>query len=261
MIGPDTELYVDANGGYQRKQAVRMARAMAGWDVRWFEEPVSSDDLDGLREVRDRAEADVTAGEYGTDVTYFRRMCAARRGGLPADRRHPLRRLHRMAPFGGGGGEFRADGVRPLRAEPACSGRRCHPEPAAPGMVPRPRAHRVACCSTAPSTRPVGTITPGTGPAWPRHGADRGRRRPLPGPRRDRPGLAGLPAARAARVRAAGRRRTRRAVRTARRPGVAVRTGLGRRRRTVHFGRWWRERIRSARWTTPCGAATTSRAR
>ena len=29
MIGPDAELYVDANGGYTRKQAVRMARAMA----------------------------------------------------------------------------------------------------------------------------------------------------------------------------------------------------------------------------------------
>jgi L-alanine-DL-glutamate epimerase-like enolase superfamily enzyme len=76
IIGPDVELYVDANGGYQRKQAVRVARAMAEWDVRWFEEPVSSDDLDGLREVRDRAAADVAAGEYGTDVTYFRRMCA-----------------------------------------------------------------------------------------------------------------------------------------------------------------------------------------
>ncbi len=76
VIGPDTALYVDANGGYQRKQAVRLAKSMAEWDVRWFEEPVSSDDLDGLREVRDRADADVTAGEYGTDITYFRRMCA-----------------------------------------------------------------------------------------------------------------------------------------------------------------------------------------
>ena len=29
VIGPDAELYVDANGGYTRKQAVRMAHAMA----------------------------------------------------------------------------------------------------------------------------------------------------------------------------------------------------------------------------------------
>jgi L-alanine-DL-glutamate epimerase-like enolase superfamily enzyme len=77
IIGPDTELYVDANGGYQRKQAIRIGRAMADQDVRWFEEPVSSDDLDGLREVRDQVRADVTAGEYGTDIGYFHRMCAA----------------------------------------------------------------------------------------------------------------------------------------------------------------------------------------
>ena len=77
VIGPQTELFVDANGGYQRKQAVRVMSAAADLDVRWFEEPVSSDDLDGLREVRNAVQADVTAGEYGYDLTYFRRMCAA----------------------------------------------------------------------------------------------------------------------------------------------------------------------------------------
>jgi L-alanine-DL-glutamate epimerase-like enolase superfamily enzyme len=78
VIGPDAELYVDANGGYARKQAVRMARAMAEYDVTWFEEPVSSDDLDGLREVRDQVDPDVTAGEYGYDLPYFARMVDAR---------------------------------------------------------------------------------------------------------------------------------------------------------------------------------------
>lgn len=77
VIGPDTELYVDANGGYGRKQAVRVARAMAEQDVTWFEEPVSSDDLDGLREVRDQVGPDVTAGEYGYDLPYFARMVDA----------------------------------------------------------------------------------------------------------------------------------------------------------------------------------------
>jgi L-alanine-DL-glutamate epimerase-like enolase superfamily enzyme len=77
IVGDDVELYVDANGGYTRKQAVRVMRAAAGLDVRWFEEPVSSDDLDGLRAVRDAVPADVTAGEYGHDLFYFRRMCAA----------------------------------------------------------------------------------------------------------------------------------------------------------------------------------------
>ncbi|NMN99069.1 enolase C-terminal domain-like protein [Antrihabitans stalactiti] len=77
IIGEDIELYVDANGGYTRKQAIRVIRAAADSDVRWFEEPVSSDDLDGLRAVRDAVDADVAAGEYGHDLYYFRRMCAA----------------------------------------------------------------------------------------------------------------------------------------------------------------------------------------
>ena len=48
-------------------------------DVTWFEEPVSSDDLDGLRFVRDRVPAgmEVTAGEYGYEPFYFRRMLQA----------------------------------------------------------------------------------------------------------------------------------------------------------------------------------------
>jgi L-alanine-DL-glutamate epimerase-like enolase superfamily enzyme len=77
-IGPDAELYVDANGGYTVGQAVRMAHRFAEHDVRWFEEPVSSDDLDGLREVRAECAADVAAGEYGSDLVYFQQMCAAR---------------------------------------------------------------------------------------------------------------------------------------------------------------------------------------
>ncbi len=77
VIGPDTELYVDANGAYRRKQAIRVAHAMADHDVTWFEEPVSSDDLAGLREVRDQVTADVAAGEYGYDLAYFNRMLAA----------------------------------------------------------------------------------------------------------------------------------------------------------------------------------------
>jgi L-alanine-DL-glutamate epimerase-like enolase superfamily enzyme len=76
-VGEGTELYVDANGAYTAKQAVRLMRAVADADVRWFEEPVSSDHLAGLAEVRSMVDADVAAGEYGTDLFYFARMCAA----------------------------------------------------------------------------------------------------------------------------------------------------------------------------------------
>jgi len=77
VIGDDAELFVDANGAYTRKQAVRVMRRADDLDVHWLEEPVSSDDLAGLHEVREAVRADVTAGEYGYDLVYFRRMCAA----------------------------------------------------------------------------------------------------------------------------------------------------------------------------------------
>ncbi len=78
-IGTAT-LFVDANGAYGVKQALELAARFAGeQDVRWFEEPVSSDDLAGLRRVRDQAppKMEIAAGEYGYDPTYFRRMLEA----------------------------------------------------------------------------------------------------------------------------------------------------------------------------------------
>jgi L-alanine-DL-glutamate epimerase-like enolase superfamily enzyme len=78
-IGAEAGLFVDANGAYSRRQALAQAEAFARFDVRWFEEPVSSDDLEGLRLLRDRAPAamEIAAGEYGYDIFYFQRMLAA----------------------------------------------------------------------------------------------------------------------------------------------------------------------------------------
>jgi L-alanine-DL-glutamate epimerase-like enolase superfamily enzyme len=78
-IGPDVELMVDANGAYDRTQAVRWAERFPEWDVTYLEEPVSSDDIEGLRLVRDRAPAGlaIAAGEYGWNVHYLQRMLAA----------------------------------------------------------------------------------------------------------------------------------------------------------------------------------------
>ncbi|MGH9744034.1 MAG: enolase C-terminal domain-like protein [Candidatus Acidiferrum sp.] len=78
-IGAEVALYVDANGAYSRKQALLMAKRFAECDVVWFEEPVTSDDLLGLRLIRDRAPAgmEIAAGEYGYDLVYFQRMLEA----------------------------------------------------------------------------------------------------------------------------------------------------------------------------------------
>lgn len=88
-IGDHVELFVDANGGYTRKQALAMAGRFAGEsNVTWFEEPRPSDDLEGLHLLCDRAPAgmDIAAGEYGDTTDYFRRMLAAKAVGcLQAD--------------------------------------------------------------------------------------------------------------------------------------------------------------------------------
>jgi L-alanine-DL-glutamate epimerase-like enolase superfamily enzyme len=74
-IGEEAELFVDANGAFTAKEAVRWAqRYVEGWDVRWFEEPVSSADFAGLRLVRERAALDVAAGEYAYVLADFRNL-------------------------------------------------------------------------------------------------------------------------------------------------------------------------------------------
>jgi len=76
----ENKLFVDANGAYAVKQALSLARLFADEaDVRWFEEPVSSDDLSGLAYLRERAPSaiEIAAGEYGYDTDYFRTMLSA----------------------------------------------------------------------------------------------------------------------------------------------------------------------------------------
>ena len=72
-VGPDAELFVDANGAYGRKQALALAQELSGCGVSWFEEPVVHHDREGLRHVRDRVPAgmEISAGEYGFTLGYF----------------------------------------------------------------------------------------------------------------------------------------------------------------------------------------------
>jgi len=78
-IGPSVELFVDANGAYGRKQALAFAEAFAHEGVTWFEEPVPASDLEGHRQIRERAPAglEIASGEYGWDLPYFDRMLQA----------------------------------------------------------------------------------------------------------------------------------------------------------------------------------------
>lgn len=79
-VGSDTEVFCDANGALSRKEALYWAERFCGeWDVRWFEEPVSSEDLEGLRLLRDRGPGrmDIAAGEYGYLLSQFRDLLTA----------------------------------------------------------------------------------------------------------------------------------------------------------------------------------------
>ena len=76
-LQPGTELFVDANGGYDAKQSARLGRRYAELGVTWFEEPVSSDHLAELALLRGLLDIDIAAGEYGYDLAYFARMCGA----------------------------------------------------------------------------------------------------------------------------------------------------------------------------------------
>jgi L-alanine-DL-glutamate epimerase-like enolase superfamily enzyme len=86
-IGGSAQLFVDANGAYTVKQSLRLAAAFSEQNVRWFEEPVSSNNLPGLRFVREHtpllsvfhigrndSDMDIAAGEYNYDLQQARAM-------------------------------------------------------------------------------------------------------------------------------------------------------------------------------------------
>jgi L-alanine-DL-glutamate epimerase-like enolase superfamily enzyme len=78
-IGEDVELMVDANGAYRRAEALHWAGCFAEHGVTYLEEPVSSDDVAGLRFVRDHAPAGmaIAAGEYAWNPFYVARLLDA----------------------------------------------------------------------------------------------------------------------------------------------------------------------------------------
>ena len=78
-IGAAPQLFVDANGAYSCTEALEQAQFFAKENVTWFEEPVVSDDLEGLRRIRENSPPgmEIAAGEYGYDEVYFRRMLEA----------------------------------------------------------------------------------------------------------------------------------------------------------------------------------------
>jgi L-alanine-DL-glutamate epimerase-like enolase superfamily enzyme len=76
VVGDEVDVMVDGNGAYVPSEALEWATRFREQGVRYFEEPVSSDDLAGMATVRRRAPAGmaIAAGEYGWNLPYFQRM-------------------------------------------------------------------------------------------------------------------------------------------------------------------------------------------
>jgi len=77
LAGDEVVLMVDANGAYSLGQALRVGQRLDELGVEWFEEPVTSDDVDGLSWLRDRLRCDVAAGEYVSEVDDLRALVPA----------------------------------------------------------------------------------------------------------------------------------------------------------------------------------------
>ena len=77
-IGPDIELFVDANHGCDLMQAKKFALAMEPLDIGWFEEPVEPEDLDGYAELRRTTSIPIAGGECSFTRHDFRRILEAR---------------------------------------------------------------------------------------------------------------------------------------------------------------------------------------
>jgi len=78
-IGKNAKLFVDANGAYTIKQAIKKSFQFKEYNISWFEEPVTSDNLEGLQFIREHVqpEVNIAAGEYGYNLPYFFHMLKA----------------------------------------------------------------------------------------------------------------------------------------------------------------------------------------
>src|SRR5262249_19625892 len=77
-LGPDIALYVDAFLEWDVETTLRVADAFAPFDVRWIEEPLSPDDLDGYAELCRRSPLPIAGGEHECARVGFEEVIARR---------------------------------------------------------------------------------------------------------------------------------------------------------------------------------------
>jgi D-galactarolactone cycloisomerase len=76
--GKDVRLMIDTNHAYGVADAIRLGRALEDFDLRWYEEPVVPEDLQGYRDVRARLAVPIAGGENEHTLHGFRELLGAR---------------------------------------------------------------------------------------------------------------------------------------------------------------------------------------
>jgi L-rhamnonate dehydratase len=79
-VGPDIELMADAYMGWDVLYAIRMIRMIedAGLNLKWVEEPVIADDIDGYAEIRRSVSTPISGGEHEFTRYGFRELIQRR---------------------------------------------------------------------------------------------------------------------------------------------------------------------------------------
>ena len=78
--GREVEAMIDTNHAYGVAEAIALGRGLEdmGWKLRWYEEPVTQEDLDGYGEVRRALATPVAGGENEYTLFGFRELFARR---------------------------------------------------------------------------------------------------------------------------------------------------------------------------------------
>ena len=78
-VGDDVSIYIDANNGYYRKQAIYMAKEFEQFQIGWLEEPLIPDDIDGMADISKATSIPIATGEHEYTKYGFRDLIG--RGG------------------------------------------------------------------------------------------------------------------------------------------------------------------------------------
>ena len=75
--GKPITLMVDTNHAYGRAEALRLGRALEGYALRWYEEPVAPEDIQGYVEMRAKLSMPIAGGENEHTLFGFRELLGA----------------------------------------------------------------------------------------------------------------------------------------------------------------------------------------